>query len=153
MHSAQRSATSWTRWSAGRKREKSFASRASSQATCAWPPSRAHAAAISVGNAARLLPVAAGDADQARVVGVAAELLLERRHLVQQPTDLVRDEALVDEAGERRRGLRAGGRPLRRHHRPLVPPEHPERALEIVDLGQTLLQIRKRSVHREQTYP
>ena len=40
-------------------------------------------------DAARLLPVAAGDADQARVVGVVVELLLERRELVEQPADLV----------------------------------------------------------------
>ena len=49
MYSAQRSATSVTRWSAGLKTEKSFASRASSQATCALPASRAQSAASSEG--------------------------------------------------------------------------------------------------------
>ena len=49
MYSAQRSATSCTRWSAGWKTEKSFASRACSQAACALPPSRAHSAASSAG--------------------------------------------------------------------------------------------------------
>ena len=49
ISSAHRSATSCTRRSAGRKIENRSCSRASSQATCALPPSRAHAAAISVG--------------------------------------------------------------------------------------------------------
>ena len=104
------------------------------------------------GHAPRLLPVAARDADQARVVGVVAELLLERRHLVQQPPDLVRDEALVDDPGERRRRLRPGGSSLRRHHRPLVPAEHAERALEVVDLGQPLLQVCEGVAHQSGTY-
>ena len=104
------------------------------------------------GHAPRLLPVAPRDADQARVVGVVAELLLERRHLVEQAPDLVRDEALVHEPGERRRGLRPGGSALRRHHRPLVPAEHAERPLEIVDLGQPLLQVRESGAHRPGTY-
>ena len=57
----------------------------------------------------RLLPFAASDADEARVVGVVAELCLERGELVEQAPDLVRDETLVDDAGKRCRGLRAGG--------------------------------------------
>ena len=89
MYSAQRSATSWTRWSAGRKIEKSFASRASSQATCALPALARPGGGELGRDAARLLPVAARDPDQARVVGVVVELLLERRQLVEQPPDLV----------------------------------------------------------------
>jgi hypothetical protein len=81
-----------------------------------------------------------------------AELGLERGDLVEQPSDLVRDEVLVDDAGERCRGLRAGGGALGRHHRPLIPAQHAERALEVVDLRQALLQIRKCLVHQQQTY-
>ena len=104
-------------------------------------------------NAARLLPVAAGDADQARVVGVVVELVLERRELVEQPSDLVGREPLVRDPGERRSHLRACGRALRRHHRPLVPAGDRGGLLEVVDLRQPLLQIRQRRAHRDATYP
>ena len=53
-----------------------------------------------------LLPVAAGDTDQARVVGVVVELRFERRELVEEPADLVGGEALVRDPGERGRHLR-----------------------------------------------
>ena len=104
-------------------------------------------------DAARLLPVAAGDADQARVVGVVVELVLERRELVEQAADLVGDEPLVRDPGERGGHLRAGGGALRRHHRPLVPAGDRGGLLEVVDLGQPLLQIRQRGAHRDATYP
>ncbi len=103
-------------------------------------------------NASCLLPLPARDADEARVVRVVAELRLERGDLVEQSPDLVRDEALVDDTGERCRGLRPGGCALRRHHRALVPAQHPEGALEVVELRQALLQIRKSLVHQQQTY-
>ncbi len=104
-------------------------------------------------NPPRLLPVAPRDPDQARVVGVVVELGLERCDVVQQASDLVRDEALVCEPREGCRSLGPRGRPLRRHHRALIPPEHAERPLEVVDLGEALLQLHERCVHQEQTYP
>jgi hypothetical protein len=105
------------------------------------------------GHAACLLPVAPRDADEAGVIGVVVELGLERRELVEQAPDLVGDEALVCEARERRAGLGPCGRALRGHHRPLVPAEHAERAFEVVDLGEVLLQLCECRVHRGQTYP
>ena len=99
-------------------------------------------------NPARLLPVAAGDADQARVVGVVVALRLERRELVEQAADLVGGEPLVRDARERRGHLRAPGGALRRHHRPLVPAGDRCRLLKVVDLGQQLLQVGQRPGHR-----
>ncbi len=88
-----------------------------------------------------LLPVAPGDADQAGVVGVVGERLLERRQPVEQPAGLVVDEALVDDPAERGQRLRARGRSPRRHHRALVPAQHAERPLQVVDLGEALPQL------------
>ena len=104
-------------------------------------------------DAACLLPVAAGDADEARVVGVVVELRFVRRELVEQASDLVGDEALVRDPGERGGDLRAGSGALRRHHRTLVPTGDRGGLLEVVDLGQPLLQIRQRGAHRDATYP
>ena len=50
-----------------------------------------------------LLAVAAGDADQARLVGVEVERLLVRPELFEQRADLVGDEELVDHLRGRRR--------------------------------------------------
>ena len=100
------------------------------------------------GDAPGLLPVAASHPDQARIVGVEVELGLERRELVEQPADLVGGEPLVCDPGERRRDLRACGSALRRHHRPLVPAGDRAGLLEVVDLGQPLLQIGQSCIHR-----
>ena len=63
----------------------------------------------------RLLPVAPRDRDQAGVVGVRLEALLEA-HLLQQLTDLVADEELVLEPADRRERLRAQLAAVARHH-------------------------------------
>ena len=99
-------------------------------------------------NAARLLPVAAGDADQAGVVGVVVELGLERRELVEQPADLGRREPLVRDPREGGGHLGAGGGALRRHHRPPVPAGDRSTLLEVVDLCEPLLQVGECVGHR-----
>ena len=147
MHSPHCSARSWTRWKAGRKtlevvRLASLEPDDVRLRRLACPSSGELCR-----DAAVALPVAAGDADEARVIGVVVELLLERRELVEQRADLVGRGPLVHEAGERRGGLGAGGRALRRHHRALVPAEHAECALEVVDLGEALLQLRECRIH------
>jgi hypothetical protein len=92
-------------------------------------------------DAPRLLPVAPGDADQAGVVGVVRERFLEWRQPFQQPSRLVVDEALVHDPAERGERLRACRRSTGRHHRALVPAQHAERSLQVVDLGETLPQL------------
>ena len=54
------------------------------------------------GDAAGLLPVAARDADQARVVGVVGQRFLERSEPLEQAPDLGIGEAVVDDAPEGR---------------------------------------------------
>ena len=89
-------------------------------------------------HAARLLPVAARDADQARVVGVVGQRLLERCEPVEQASDLGVGEAIVDDAAER--GERLGARlgPERRHRHALLPAEHAGGAAEVGDLREPL---------------
>ena len=87
-------------------------SRASTQP---WRPSDAgarHLGAQVGRHLARLLPVAAHDADQARLERVGLVLLLEPGQLVEQAADLGRRELLVRDAAERRRAARRG-RPRR----------------------------------------
>ena len=90
---------------------------------------------------AGLLPLAAGDADQARVVGVVVEAVLEWRDLLEELAGLVGDEALVGDPPEGRRGLGSSRPALRRHHRLAVPAQDAECALEVVDLRQALLEL------------
>ena len=59
-------------------------------------------------HAALLLPVAAGDPDEARVVGVVVERVLERSQPFEQSTDLGVDELLVRDPAERRERFGAG---------------------------------------------
>jgi hypothetical protein len=73
------------------------------------------------GHAPGLFPVAARDADQARVVGLVVERLLERAELLEQPADLVVGELLLRDPPDRRSDLRAAGVAERRHHHQLVP--------------------------------
>src|SRR5262249_13476151 len=90
---------------------------------------------------ARLLPVAASDADQARLEGVVVVRRLEIGELLQQPTDLRRRELLVRDAAQGRQLLGPTGSAPRRHHRLLIPCEHGDRAAQVVDLGQSRPQL------------
>ena len=135
---------------AGRKTAKSEAARASSQAACAFELSREPGRRELGRHAPRLVPVAPHDPEQARVVRVVVELRRQWLGALEQPPDLVGDEALVDDPAERRERLRAGGRALRRHRRPLIPAQHAERPLEIVDLREAQLQLGEGVVHREE---
>ena len=83
------------------------------------------------GDAARLLVVAAGDADQARVVGVVRQRLLERREPLEQAADLGVGEAVVDDAAEGRERLGARLGAERRHRDALLPAEHARGAAEV----------------------
>ena len=75
-----------------------------------------------------------------------------RLRAIEQPPDLVVDEALVVDPPERREGLGTAAGAARRHHRPLVPAEHAQYALEVLDLGEALPELRERPVHgRERT--
>ena len=100
------------------------------------------------GHAMRLLPVASRRADQARVVRVVVELLLVTGEVVEQLADLVRDELLVCDPVERRHLMAANRAAARRHHHRLVPEEDLLRAAQVVDLGQTCLQLGKGLFHR-----
>ena len=90
------------------------------------------------GHAAGLLPVTARDADQARVVGVVRQRLLERRQPLEQAADLGIGEAVVDDAAEGRERLGARLGSERRHRDPLLPAEHACGAAEVGDLRQPL---------------
>ena len=104
-------------------------------------------------HAALLLPVAARDADQARVVRVVLERLLERPEAFEQTADLVVDELLVRDAAQRRERLGPRRMPAGRHRHLLIPGENEERAREIGDLGQPLTKRAQVPVHRGGLYP
>jgi hypothetical protein len=99
-----------------------------------------------------LLPVAARDPDEARVVGVIVEGLLERAKPVEKAPQLVVHETLVVDPTERRERLGAGGVPSGRHRHLLIPVQEPERAVEIRDLGDALLERTEIRVHRGAPY-
>ena len=88
-------------------------------------------------NLAFLLPVAAGDPDEARLEGVVLVLLLEARELVHEPADLRRDELVVRDPPERRQLLGADAGAARRHHHLLVPAEQLGRRRQVRDFAQT----------------
>ena len=94
-----------------------------------------------------LVPVAAGDADQARLVGVVVEALLERPQLLEQRADRVRDELLVRDPVERLELRTADGPAARRHEHRLVPEQQLLRAPPFVDLGQARLQLGELVLH------
>src|SRR5918994_2616085 len=99
------------------------------------------------GHASRLLPVTADEPDQARLVGVGVEFVLDRRELVEQATHLVGGERLVREPAHRRQLLGANARTAGRHLHLLVPAEQRRGPVEIVDLADPLLQGRERRFH------
>jgi hypothetical protein len=82
-------------------------------------------------DAALLLPVAARHADEARVVRVVLERLLERAQPLEQAPHLVVDEALVGQATQRRHRLGASGMTSRRHRDLLVPAQDVQRPSEV----------------------
>ena len=96
---------------------------------------------------ARLLPVAPRDADEAGLVRLGIEAFLVRPELVEQPSDLVRGEALVRQPVERRGLLGAQAGSARRHEHLLIPVEQVGRTGEVDNLAQTLLQLIELLVH------
>ena len=102
----------------------------------------------------RLLPLAANEPDQARLVGVVRLRLLERPEPVEQAADLVTGERLVREPAHRRELLRPNRRAAGRHLHLLVPGEQRRSRPEIRDLGDALLQLGERRLHgRQPTEP
>ncbi len=99
-------------------------------------------------HAPRLLPVAPGRADQARLVGVVVETLLVRGELVEKRADLVGDEPLVRDSVEGRHLRAPDGASPRRHHHGLVPEEDLQGPPQVVDLGQACLQLVETLLHR-----
>jgi hypothetical protein len=71
-----------------------------------------------------LLPVPARHADEARVVGVVLEGLLEWSQELEQPSDLVVDEPFVGDPADGRHRLCAGRMAAGRHRHLLIPREH-----------------------------
>src|SRR2546423_3464752 len=89
---------------------------------------------------ARLLVVAAHDADQARLVRLVRERLLFCAQLLEQAAQLVGHEPLVRGAPDRRPLLGACRSGVRRHRRLHVPREQKADPLQVVDLAEEDLQ-------------
>ena len=98
------------RWSAGGNFAKSLVARASIQT---WLPSAAarQLDAELRRNAALLLPVAARHANEAGVVGVVVERLLERTQALEEAAELLVHEPLVHDLAQRRQLVGTGGMP------------------------------------------
>ena len=106
-----------------------------------------HLAAQLGRHAACLLPVAADEPDQARLVRVVRLRLLEAGQLVEQPTHLVGGERLVRDPVEGRELLGADAGASGRHLDLLVPAEERRRAVEILDLADALLAVGEGGIH------
>ncbi len=104
-------------------------------------------------NATLLLPVAPRDADEAGVVGVVLEGLLERPETFEQVADLGVREPLVRDPAEGRHRLGASRMPAGRHRHLLIPCQHADRTGEIRDLGEALPERAKLRVHLGGLYP
>ena len=103
-------------------------------------------------NAALLLPVAPGDADEASVVRVVLERLFDGAESLEETPDLVVDELLVDDATQRRERFGARRMAAGRHRDLLIPGEDASRSGEIGDLGEALSERAKVGVHLEGLY-
>ena len=93
------------------------------------------------GDAQRLLAIAAGDADQARVVMEGVERLLEGSQLLEQRAEVVGDEELMSQPLQRRALLRPPLGAARRHHHELIPLLQPCGAADVLDLAEPRPQI------------
>jgi hypothetical protein len=93
-----------------------------------------HLAAQVGRHAHRLLVVAAGDANRRRVDGVRVERRLDRRELVEEPSDLRVDQPLVRQALHELGVVGAVRSPGRRHSRALVPVEEPAERVQRLDV-------------------
>src|SRR5207302_2723987 len=105
------------------------------QAECARA---AHLTRQARGYANGFLVVAASHADEAGLEGVVVVIVLAQ--VVEESTELLRDELFVRESPDRRTRVRASLRAARRHHDPLIPEEKCLRLAQIVHLRQELLQ-------------
>jgi hypothetical protein len=95
----------------------------------------------------RLLPVAAGNPDEARLEGVLGRPIDAGRGRVDQPAELVGDRSLVCDAGQGAELLGARAGPSRRHLRALVPGEQRGGAREVGDLAKRLEECLDRCLH------
>ncbi len=99
-----------------------------------------------------LLPVPARHSDEARVVGVVVERLLERAQALEQAADLVVDEPLVHHLAQRRELVGARGMAALGHRDLLIPCQHTPGPGEIGDLGVSFPERAKVGVHRGRLY-
>ena len=106
-----------------------------------------HLAAQLGGHAARLLPVATDEPDQARLVRVVRLRLLEAGELVEQAPHLVRGKGLVGDPVDGRQLFGADAGTAGRHLHLLVPAEKGRRAVEILDLADALLELGEGGLH------
>ena len=90
---------------------------------------------------ARLLPVACGDPDQARLERVVVVLLAPVAQVVDQRAHLGRRELLMRDAADGRQLLGANRGAAPRHHHLLVPAEERQRLAQIADLGEALAEL------------
>ena len=95
----------------------------------------------------RLLPLPACHPHQARVVGVVRQAVYLAARLVEQPAEIVGDQALVTNPRQRCQLLGARLSPRRRHLRPLVPVQKSPRPAEVADLGKQRSQLLQLARH------
>ena len=103
-------------------------------------------------NARGLLVVAPCQSDQGCVIGVGVEGFLERTQLVEQAARLVRAQQIVRDPSQRREVIGPMVGSGRRHHRLLVPTEHPADPVEIGDLAEPFLQLLQGLTHGRAPY-
>ncbi len=98
-------------------------------------------------NAPGLLPVAPRDPDEAALVRVVLQRLDDRLSGVEQPADLVVDEALVRNPSQRGQLVGARIGPPRGHRDALLPSEHAGSTPEVGALGQPDAQLVEGAAH------
>ena len=99
---------------------------------------------------AQLLPVAGGDADEARLERVVLVLLAPVAQVVEELADLGRGELGVRDPADGGHHLGAQRRTAGRHHHVLVPAEQGRRLHEIGDLGEAPPQLVERGLTHDE---
>ena len=94
-----------------------------------------------------------GDPDQAGVVRIVGQGLLQRLQLVEQLADAVVREHLVSDALQRRQAVGANGAARGGHHHELIPLEHGRSRPQVVDVAQSALQLGERWDPPQSSFP
>ena len=98
-------------------------------------------------------PILTGDPDQAGVVRIVGQGLLQRLQLVEQLADAVVREHLVSDALQRRQAVGTNGAARGGHHHELIPLEHGRSRPQVVDVAQSALQLGELGIHRSLPFP